>query len=555
MRLRWILALAFLSLSVLQLSIVAPLALRNLSTLLRHQHEARVNQLMVAVKTEVQRLESEVQRSMDELLQSQALEDVARDATKTPAPPHLISAAATLMSARGLDVLALLDEDGRTLSSGHLPARLGEPKDALFDVTRLSPQAVVATQVELSHDAGLTKALALVTARSVDYGERRLWAVGGVLLSTQRAEALSQLSGAEVDIQLAEHHFASAGAAAPPTLNRTVRLGTSAVAQFKFSLADVRATQHEVMLAFSTFAGVGFLFALLFAFVVSRRVTKPIEALTQAAREIASGEPGASVNSRAGSLELHTLVTTFNSMTTELKEATDKLVASERVAAWQEVARRLAHEIKNPLTPIRMSLETLVVASKRGPLDARFEQLFQDSAKAMLEEVERLKTIIDEFSQFARLPRPAPEMTDLSELITSLLALYPNTDTLQFRPQLTPQLHALVDRQQLTQVLVNLLKNAQEAMANSSGTIDVRTSHSHSKLIIEVEDDGPGIPEHLQAQIFEPYVTHKPGGTGLGLAIARRLIEEHGGTLEVANGTPSGALFRISLPPGPRHLP
>ena len=136
MRLRWTLALAFVALAVLQVAVVVPLALNNLSSQLSRQQDARIDQVMVAVDAEAERLRDDVRRTMDELAQSTGLEDVARDAAKVPAPPHVTRAATALMTPRGLDVLALLDDEGRTLSSGHLPARLGEPDDPLFAVTR-----------------------------------------------------------------------------------------------------------------------------------------------------------------------------------------------------------------------------------------------------------------------------------------------------------------------------------------------------------------------------------------------------------------------------------
>ena len=414
MRLRWTLALAFVALSVLQIAVVVPLALRNLSSLLSGQQEARVDQLMVTVDAEAQRLQGEVRRSMDELALSQALEDVARDAARVPAPAHVTTAATSLMTPRGLDVLALLDEQGRTLSSGHLPARLGEPDDPLFAVTKRPARAVVATRVELSGNEGLVTAPALVTARPIDYGERRVWAVGGLLLSDARAKDLARLTGARVEIVSDGVVLTTAGTAAPPTLTRTLPVGEVATIRLTFSQADLVATRSEVLRAFLSFAGVGLLLSVILGFLVSRRITRPVEALTDAAQKIAGGTPGVTVDATAASGELKGLIETFNHMTGDLKDATDKLVASERVAAWQEVARRLAHEIKNPLTPIRMSLETLLAASQRGPLDDRFKGLFTESARAVLEEVDRLKRIVDEFSQFARLPRPELAQLDLA---------------------------------------------------------------------------------------------------------------------------------------------
>jgi len=548
MRLRWTLALAFIALSVLQIAVVVPLALRNLSSLLAGQQEARVDQLMVTVDAEAQRLQGDVRRAMDELAASQALEDVARDAARVPAPAHVTTAATSLMTPRGLDVLALVDDTGRTLSSGHLPARLGEPDDPLFAVTKKAARTVVGTRVELSTADGLVSAPALVTARAIDYGERRVWAIGGVLLSEARAKDLSRLTGARVDIVSDGATFATAGTAAAPLLTRTLPVGDVATVRLTFSQADLVATRSEVLRAFLGFAGVGLLLSIVLGFMVSRRITRPVEALTDAAQKIASGTPGVKVESQGASGELKGLIESFNHMTGDLKDATDKLVASERIAAWQEVARRLAHEIKNPLTPIRMSLETLLAASTRGPLDDRFKGLFTESARAVLEEVDRLKRIVDEFSQFARLPRPELAVHDLADVVQPVMALYTAHDGIGFTLALEKGGLVSIDRDQLTQVLVNLVKNAEEAMVGRAGAIHVRIKAGDEQVVLEVEDEGPGIPAELKARLFEPYVTTKPQGTGLGLAIALRIIQEHGGQLDVTDGQAGGALFRISLP-------
>ncbi|MBL8913097.1 MAG: HAMP domain-containing protein [Archangium sp.] len=555
MRLRWTLALAFVALSMVQIAVVVPLALRNLNALLVSQQEARVDQLMITVEAEAQRLQGDVRRAMDELAASQALEDVARDAAKVPAPAHVTTAATSLMTPRGLDVLALVDDTGRTLSSGHLPARLGDPDDPLFAVTRRPAKAVVATRVELSSATGLISAPAIVTARAIDYGERRVWAIGGVLLTEARAKDLSRLTGARVSIKSAGEPagavdgatLATAGDAPPPIITRALPVGDVASIQLSFSQADLVATRSEVLRAFLGFAGVGLLLSIILGFAVSRRITSPVEALTDAAQKIAGGTPGVKVESGSASGELKSLIDTFNRMTDDLKNATDKLVASERIAAWQEVARRLAHEIKNPLTPIRMSLETLLAASQRGPLDDRFKGLFAESARAVLEEVDRLKRIVDEFSQFARLPRPELAQHDLADVVQPVMALYTSHDGITFNVALERGGLVSIDRDQVTQVLVNLIKNAEEAMSGKTGAIHVRIKPA-TEVILEVEDEGPGIPENLKARLFEPYVTTKPQGTGLGLAIAQRIMQEHGGRLEVADGAKGGALFRVSLP-------
>ncbi len=547
MRLRWTLTLAFVALAVTQVAVVVPLALNRLSDLLGRQLEARVDQLMVAADAETTRLGEDVQRRMAELAQSQALEDVARDAARVPPPPHVTTAASTLMAPRGLEVLALLDDTGRTLSSGHLPARLGEPDDPLFAVTA-SPGALVPAMVDVSTAAGLAPVPALVVARAVDFGERRLWVVGGARLGQAQTDALARLTGARVELDSQGQRVAESGEEPGPfALVRTRAVGPVASVSLRFSRADFFATRSQLQGAFVALTALGLLLSVGLGLLVGARLSRPVEALTAAARRIASGEPGVVVQTPAAGAELQSLVEAFNRMTLDLKAATDRLLASERVAAWQEVARRLAHEIKNPLTPIRMSLETLLAASQRGPLDERFRGLFTESARAVLEEVDRLKRIVDEFSQFARLPRSQLARVDLAEALQPVLALYAPHGDLRYRLELSAGLQVMADRDQLTQVVVNLVKNAEEAMPQG-GLVTVRVLRRGGLAAVEVEDQGTGIAPEVRSRLFEPYATTRPNGTGLGLAIAQRITHEHGGTLEALDAPGGGALFRLTLP-------
>jgi two-component system nitrogen regulation sensor histidine kinase NtrY len=408
---------------------------------------------------------------------------------------------------------------------------------------------VVARSVELSSPSGLVEVPALVTARAVDSGERRVWVVGGVLLGEARALALARLTGAHVEVHAKNRLVTAAGERPAHPLRRAVPFGAVAEVRLAFSGADLVATRAEVLRAFVALAALGLVLAIAAGVFISRRVTRPVEALTDAANRIAAGAPGVKVSIADASGELKALIETFNRMTDDLKSATDRLVASERIAAWQEVARRLAHEIKNPLTPIRMSLETLLAASQRGPGDARFMRLFEESAGAVLEEVDRLKRIVDEFSQFARLPRPVLSPLSVSEVAQQVMALYAPHDGLTYVVELAPGLEVQGDRDQLTQVLVNLVKNAEEAMAPAGGgPVTVRTYAEGREVVLEVSDRGPGIPVALRARLFEPYVTSKPQGTGLGLAIAQRIAEEHGGGLRADEAPGGGARFRLTLP-------
>jgi nitrogen fixation/metabolism regulation signal transduction histidine kinase len=171
----------------------------------------------------------------------------------------------------------------------------------------------------------------------------------------------------------------------------------------------------------------------------------------------------------------------------------------------------------------------------------------------MLEEVDRLKRIVDEFSQFARLPRPTLVPLELADAVQPVMALYASHDGLDYVTDLAKGVSVKGDRDQLAQVLVNLVKNAEEAMTGRAGKITVRVKAEGTDAVLEVQDEGPGIPEELRARIFEPYVTTKQQGTGLGLAIASRIAQEHEGRLELGSaeaeaGAAKGACFRLVLP-------
>jgi signal transduction histidine kinase len=547
MRLRWSLTLAFTALAITQVAVVVPLALDRLGTLLGRQLEARVDQLMVAADAELARLGEDVKRRMEELARSSELEDAVGDAARGTPSSQVTQAASSLMRPRGLEVLALLDEAGRTLSSGHLPARLGEPDDPLFAVTA-TPGVLVPVMVDVSTESGLAPVPALVVARAVDFGLRRLWVVGGTRLGQAQADALARLTGARVVLESGDQVVAASGdEPGPEALVRTRELGGVARLSSRFSRADFFAARSQVVRAFVALAALGLLLSVGLGLLVGARLSRPVEALTRAARRIALGEPGVLVEAPAAGAELAGLVDTFNRMTVDLKTATDRLVASERVAAWQEVARRLAHEIKNPLTPIRMSLETLLAASQRGPLDERFRGLFTESARAVLEEVDRLKRIVDEFSQFARLPRSRLARVDLAEALQPALALCTPHDGLRYQLEVAKGLAVHADRDLLTQVLVNLVKNAEDAMPGG-GCVTVRVLAREGEAVVEVEDQGPGVAIEVRGRLFEPYVTTRPQGTGLGLAIAERITQEHGGRLEALDAPGGGALFRLTLP-------
>jgi two-component system nitrogen regulation sensor histidine kinase NtrY len=225
------------------------------------------------------------------------------------------------------------------------------------------------------------------------------------------------------------------------------------------------------------------------------------------------------------------------------------LVRAQKAAAWREVARRLAHEIKNPLTPIQLCAERLRRHFTQAPEPTR--ALVDECTTTIVGEVESLKGLVDEFSQFARMPAPRAVPTDLHALLDDALGLYQGLCTeVEFRRHFAEGVPRVsVDQEQIRRVVINLVDNAIEAM-DRRGAIDIETEHDRAANVarIIVADNGPGIPAAEREKLFLPYYSTKQRGSGLGLAIVRRIVAEHGGSIVVTDNTPRGTRFAIELP-------
>ena len=225
-----------------------------------------------------------------------------------------------------------------------------------------------------------------------------------------------------------------------------------------------------------------------------------------------------------------------------------RLIQAQRDAAWGEVARRLAHEIKNPLTPIQLSAERLA-HKLTAKLDAPDAEILSRATQTIVNQVAALKSMVDEFSQYARQPALNLQTLDLNQLVSEVLALYENSPA-PVQTDLSPTLPRVQgDSKLLRQVIHNLLQNAQDALVGrEAGQISVRTDMEKGLVVMRVIDNGVGFPPEILKRVFEPYVTTKAKGTGLGLAIVKKIVEEHGGLIEVRNMEPSGACVCIKLP-------
>jgi PAS domain S-box-containing protein len=224
-----------------------------------------------------------------------------------------------------------------------------------------------------------------------------------------------------------------------------------------------------------------------------------------------------------------------------------QLIQAQRDAAWGEVARRLAHEIKNPLTPIQLSAERLQFKLE-GQLDPTSRQVLTRATDTIVNQVAALKSLVNAFAEYARMPAPNIQRLDLNSLAGEVLGLYEGH--LSVEADYDKNLASVAaDPALLRQVLVNLIKNAEEALVETAEPrIRLRTHASPGGVVLCVEDNGPGFPEVLMKRLFEPYATTKPKGTGLGLAIVKKIIEEHHGSIEVRNLDPQGASICITLP-------
>ena len=293
--------------------------------------------------------------------------------------------------------------------------------------------------------------------------------------------------------------------------------------------------------------------ALTVAFLLSRGLARPIVRLSEQARRVVSGEPLPVEG--AGGRELQELAVAFNQTIADLVAMRKRLAVTERIAARREIARRVAHEIKNPLAPIRAAVETL--RRLRARSDPAFDEYFDEATRTVLDEVTRITNIVQEFTQFARLPPPHPEEMDIVATARDVVTLHAGSGaTIEFSASSIPRIVA--DRDQMVQVVTNLLQNALDAVLQTKAPrveIGLRLRDpAHVELV--VRDNGPGVAPEIRERLFEPYATTKEHGTGLGLAIVQRIVVEHGGEIAYRDVPGGGAELTVVLPvQGPTLLP
>ena len=312
-----------------------------------------------------------------------------------------------------------------------------------------------------------------------------------------------------------------------------------------------RLLEQRTPVAGLLFGAVVFALSIGISSAVLLRLTHPLKQLTAGLERAGSGDLDVRVKGPRNN-EFGAAADAFNRMTARLQQLQEDLKRSERLAAWRDVARILGHEVRNPLTPIRLSVERLQLKSKQQSPD--LPQVIDRTTSTVLEELDVLERIVREFSEFARLPEPKMRVVELNRLLESITDEYRvSAPDITIVTELDPQCDRwTLDPDLMRQVLTNIVKNAVEAMTSvdtPERSLTVTSRRTPDGCALTFTDTGPGIPQDIAARVFDPYFTTKTKGTGLGLAVTRNIVAEHGGTVSLEQTKP-GTRILVTLPEG-----
>ena len=533
----------------------------------------RVDALVAQFRKEFQRRGDDIVRAVAGI----AASDAAFNIASAPDPSVYYGEAAPMAAARGLTLLELVAEDGSIVSSAEWPARFGYKEDWLLERPDWKSEGAFLRREELPD--GMT--LALVAVATATAGDRKLYIVGGqqldagFLSTLVLPEGMRALLYRDLQPQFAAGQLLGPGprsaelASFVSAVKRRGRESSGTIGSETFhalplkgddgsllgvlligsSRAELMRLERSQRWYGTVAAAAGILIGIAMSAWATARVTRPVQRLAESAGKVAAGNWDTTVEVASGD-EVGQLARAFNRMTHELVEQRERLVQAERVAAWRELARRLAHELKNPLFPLQITVENMQRARERSP--EQFDEVFREGAHTLLAELANLKQIIARFSDFARMPAPRMEPVDFNALAGETMRLFEAqfaqarvTPKLELDPGLRP---VNADAEQMTRVLRNLVVNAIDAMPDG-GALTVRTMAMKPGMRLEVSDTGQGLTPEECARLFTPYYTTKTHGTGLGLAIVQSVVSDHKGRIAVESEPGKGATFRIDLGP------
>jgi signal transduction histidine kinase len=578
----------------------------------------RANAVAAQFRSEFQRRGSEVVRKVESIAVSEPVQRIALDINRgaTDAGEY-VSEARTLARQQQLDFLELVDSRGTILSSAQWQAKFGYPEAAIPQAAisqtspATTPSAAVPAGAFLKREElpdGLT--LGLFAVRAARVGEQPLYVIGGERLdqgflssldipvgtrvmlyqnldSKWNPKSLLDLNGPAAGVDqiapLVAHvrdtlqesqaviHWTSDAADAEvfhaipltgPNLNAANQSATNqsdanqqlmGVLLVGSSRRPLIELQRQIISTAMLVGGIGIVVAVLATLWFAARVTRPVVSLAEAARRVAAGDLATKVEVESSD-ELGELAASFNRMTEDLLQQKDRTLQAERVAAWRELARRLAHELKNPLFPLQVTVENLMRAKQKSP--EMFEEVFQEGTTTLLAEIDNLKTIIGRFSEFSKMPQPQRRQTQVNDIVQSVLRVFhaqlraaeKEKAQITVRTELAEALPEIAaDPDLLHRALQNLVLNAIDAMPQG-GVLAIRTGNRGDRIEISVSDTGSGLTQEECERLFTPYYTTKQHGTGLGLAIVQSVVSDHGGKISVESTKERGTTFRIELP-------
>ena len=555
--------------------------------------DQRTSALVAQFQREFTRQGEEVTRRVEAIANSDTVTHMATALNGTQADSAAyFDLARSLADTHRLDFLELVDSRGSIISSAQSPAKFGYPEAGFQDLSSSTDQPAFLMQQEFQD----SNALGLLAVRAVRSGEKPVFVVGGRRMDKSFLSALDMPVDMRALLYLNRSDRFSRDLLVDPggnsitpgslvTLIESVRQYNQETAGIVHRSADQADDElfHAIPLrgvgkdrpllgillvgnsrrsyvelkrrirdsALIVCAG-GIVLATLLSSWAAARVTRPVELLARAAHEVAAGDWETQVEVR-GHDEISQLAESFNCMTSELLAQKERLVQAERVAAWRELARRLAHELKNPLFPLQLTVENMVRARTQNP--GLFDEMFSESADTLLAEISNLKTIIGRFSDFSKMPRPQLHPVEVNKVLLGISQLFqaqlnaPGKTPVTCRLELDDRVGSIAaDAELLHRAISNLILNAMDAMPNG-GMLTLRSRIEDSKVILEVADTGSGLTREECERIFTPYYTSKQHGTGLGLAIVQSVVSDHGGRISVQSEPGSGTTFVIELPP------
>jgi two-component system nitrogen regulation sensor histidine kinase NtrY len=539
------------------------------STLVTQSFERRDAQRTAGIVSQYQRemgrRGEDVARRVKAVADSEVVQRLAVNFNGQVDTSQYYSQALALAQEQSLDFLELVGPDAAIISSAEWPARFGYKEDWVAQPADWNAQMAFLKKEDLADGS----ALGLIAVRTVKAGDGTLFVAGGQRLDKEFLNSLPVTEGVRVQLYRNFEPLAPADALVEEVRRQTreqTRVSDAvtetaiplqgrdgqllAILLIENSRAELLSLRRYIQTTAGAVGFAGVLLGLILSFWTALRVTRPLRDLASSVREVAAGnwDTRASVSS---SDEVGQLARDFNGMTEQLTEQRDRMIQAERVAAWRELARRLAHELKNPLFPLQITIENLQRSRDASP--EQFDEVFRESTSTLLAELGHLKTIIGRFSDFAKMPAPQLEPVDVNQLAREVMQLFeaqlraPGQPAIEIKLQIEADPGEVpADPDQLRRALRNLVLNALDAMPQG-GTLTVRTSRHDSKVALEVSDTGQGLTPEECDRLFTPYYTTKQHGTGLGLAIVQSVVSDHKGTITVHSEPGKGTTFRIEL--------